>query len=214
MAEKKAKKSMLMITMILILEAIIVIAFISPGWIEEQIDKEHEATQAWLGEEKAVEIKTGAFVFYKTYFLDTDFQKAMYQLFIPTQKQKERSVGMETTGDVFFDWLKERFDAIWFSIYQTTYRVLMIFSWLPFFIPIIIATVIDGLMTRECKKREYGYTSDVRYNMSFKSIYLMMVIFLIYIFTPIQITPMIVPMCLGVIAFSVWILSSHIQQQI
>lgn len=197
-----------------LLEMLLIALFVSASWVNAQIKEERSAIFSWLGKETTTNIIESTNNSYRYFFQATGLVEGSYEIFIPNKEQIQASAGMETLGKPVFVWFKERLDAFWITIYHSFQRLFTLLEWLPYMLPLLLPAVIDGAMQREIKKVTYGYASPVRYHTAFHLLLALIFLPFIYMFFPIAVTPIIIPIWALLLAIVLLVLSANIQKKI
>lgn len=196
-----------------VMQVVLIGVVVPSDFIERQIDQEHEMIRNWLGSDTSDSLWVSSNDRFKSAFRDTGMIEASYAL-LPTYRQREESKGLETLGNSMWPYVQSRIEVMWLTIYQAVQRIGVIALWAPYFLPILVPSLIHGYTVREIKKVSYGYASPVIYHAAGKTLIAAMFLPLFYVSLPIAIHPMVV-MAWGVsISLLILALSSNVQKQI
>lgn len=204
----------LLYLVIVVCEVLAISIFFEPERVVAEIEKEHILVLERLGEEQAIKLALGAKQTFTTIFVDTGIVETTYKMFIPTDEEVARSRGMQNLGKEFFPKVQTTLRSFWNGIYQSVYRLHLLFEWKIFFLALFIPACIDGFTQREIKKTSYGYASPVRYHASLHMLVLMVMMVPFYMFFPWSLTPMAVPIwgvCMSLVLLT---LTSNVQKKI
>ena len=133
---------------------------------------------------------------------------------LPSYTQRANSTGLETLGDSMWPYVQSRIEVMWLTIYQAVQRFGVIALWAPYFLPILIPSLIHGYTVREIKKVSYGYASPVIYHAAGKTLIAALFLPLFYITLPIAIHPMLVMIWGVCVSLLMLALSANVQKQI
>jgi hypothetical protein len=198
---------------LILLEATVISLFLSKTWLYEQITNEREQTIEWLGHTTSEKIIQRADSTYTWLFKDSGVMNFTYDLFLPDQRAVDSRAEFNRLSE-YVDFFGGRLDAFWTSVYQSVQRYSLFVEWLPYLLPFLIPCLIDGLMNREIKKTNYGYTNPVRYHAAMHALIALFFLPIIYMFFPIAINPIIIPFWIFVVGSVAMILTANIQKQL
>jgi len=190
---------------------VVVLIFVQDDFLEKAMEQEQQYVLDYLGEETSNKIKQETDAWYIENIKESGVELATYNYFIP---KKNSSTGLENMAPWLFTWMEGRLDTFWWAVYQVVYKLGLFFSWVPYLLPVGIASLIDGLVTREKKKHGDDYSSPLRYDYALYAMYILLFIPLLYITTPIAVHPLWVPLWGLCFCASNMILTSNIQQRI
>ncbi len=200
---------------VLLLEIMIVGVFTPSDWLETSIRKERVMVNNWLGPTTTQALIERTNTLYKAMFVETGLVRASYRYYIPTEDERKHSLGMQTLGQrYFFPYVKTRIDVMWSAIYQSIQRMILLWLWMPYMLPLFVPAFIDGWQRRAIKKVTYGYASPVRYQTAFMLIVLLLAAIPFYLALPVAVTPLIVPAWAMALSGAVMLLSSNLQKKI
>ena len=133
------QRSILLSLMIWLLEAVLVAALVSDDWLKTVQQTEDAMTVANLGKEKDAEIRNTAKRWFDRLFVKTGAKETVYRYFIPSEQERQRSLGFENVGrDSLFPFIAERIQVIWDGIFQAMRRLFLMLSWWPFLLSALI----------------------------------------------------------------------------
>jgi len=183
-------------------------------YVLEQMEEERQITSRVLGDTAEQAIYAQSYVLYESLFKKTGVMNASFSLIAPTESQRRRSAGLEGLGEAYFEHSVNRLTVFWNSVFQATYRGVLLFHWLPYMLPLFIPAIFDGLMSREIKKHNYGYASSVRYHMGVHVLITVFLIVPIYLLMPFAITPLVIPAIGFLQAIVLMVTAANLQKQI
>lgn len=207
-------RSILLWLFAVMLELLLICIFVNATWVSAQIEEERSFTLKRLGMDTTMQIVNASNDAYEYLFKKSGIAAGSYKLLIPSHEQRAASMGLESLGMGAFEWLKGRIDTFWISIYHSLQRLFTLLQWFPYLLPLLVPAIIDGLTQREIKKVSYGYASPVKYHTAFHLLVALIFVPLLYLFFPIAVTPLVVPVWAFVLAAVLLMLSANIQKQI
>ncbi|MDT0618569.1 MAG: DUF4400 domain-containing protein [Salinisphaeraceae bacterium] len=207
-------KTLTMWLLLVLCEVLVVAAFFSPDSVVENLRREQRMTRASFGDVTEQHVRQAADGWFTSAFHDTGIVRHSFQLFIPTQEAREKSTGLEDLGSEAFPWFRRRMETVWNGIYQSLYRFSVLLEVLPFMLPLIIPAIVDGFMTREVKKRTYGYASPIRYYASMHAVAALIVAIPAYLVFPLPVPPLFVPLWAVSVAIILAVMTSNIQKKV
>jgi hypothetical protein len=151
---------------------------------------------------------------FESAFVDTGLYDTSYELFIPSAEERRRSRGMEDMGKEIFQQVDKRLDVMWIAAYQVIVRFLMVLLWAPYFAIILVPSVIDGIMVREIKKVNYGFSSPMRHRYSIIAILMTLYVMLLTLFSPVQVVPVFYPIAILIIVIAMNIVVSNAHKRL
>jgi len=191
---------------------VIVVLLFSPQYIIDSINDERASYEKVLGSEnveKAVlmtdDVFTGlnpAIRFTEKYFIIEEDQMM--------SNLNENNPGVGNSASWFRIKLQEAHDTGWNVIYQTLQRLSFFVILLPLFLFIAIPAIVHGLSEREIKKQSLGYTSPLRYNLSFLGFLSLLFLAVVLLFLPINVTIEFLFLWIIVAAYLLKTVTSHL----
>ena len=181
-----------LLVILFVFEILIVSLLISRDHQMDIMQSERDKVVFYTGSENEKNIFESTLNAYDALFIESGIMESSINLFVPTDKQKNASTGLENLGDSMFPTAFERINAFWDSVFQLIYRVMLMLFWLPFVLPLLLSSMFDGFSIRNIKKHTYGYASPVRYHMSMHMIRISVVLIPIMLFAPFTISPVII----------------------
>lgn len=201
--------------LVFLLEICLTALIISPEWIRKELAQEQQYVVNALGARVEHDLREESAEAFRTVFVNTGIVRASYDLFIPTEQQRQNSRGLEELGGKTFVWVGERLNALWNQIYQMFYRMSVLLAWAPAILPLAIPAVVDGLSMREIKKATYGgYASPVRYHAMTHAIMFLVLGVPIYIGFPMAVSPMLIPIWAILICVALMVFTANIQKRL
>ena len=188
MGKSLTRSKVLFWILIWVLQILLIGVIVPSNWLVEQVEGERHMTASWLGHETVVEMVENADNKFDVWFQQTRLVERSFAL-IPTQAQRDRSIGMEDMGAGIWEYVETRIEIMWVTVYQGLQRMAMISLWMPYLLPMLVPAVVQGICAREIKKVSYGYASPVVYHSAGHMMALLLVLPLFYITSPFGVHP-------------------------
>jgi hypothetical protein len=207
-------RAILICCVLVVTETALVILIVSHDWIESRISRERALMGAVIGGAAETELDLAAGRAFTRLFEDTGIRSALQRFALPTDEERANSVGLQDLGSPLFDWAATRLEVLWHGAYQALYRLIALGRALPCALLILVPSVVDGLMQRKVKQRNFGYASPVRFNTAIHCCALALYSIPIYLFLPLAITPTVIPAWTLATSLAVLLLTSNLQKRI
>ena len=209
------QRSILLSLMVWLLEAVLVAALVSDDWLKTVQHTEDAMTVAYLGKEKDAEIRNTAKRWFDRLFVNTGAKEAMYRYFIPSEQERQHSLGFENVGrDSLFPFIAERIQVIWDGIYQAMRRFFLMLSWWPFLLSALMPFVLDGLARRKVKQSNFDYSSPLAHRYSFFALLGVLYLLLVGLTFPFPLPPQTMPIACLAIAVAMNVYLAHTQKRV
>ena len=208
-------------TLILVIffEIAVVLFLVSADYARDGTLKEGAWISVALGDETNLEIQRRADAMYENTVIRWELTEWFYRLFIPSESERENSLGLETLGDMesgtsIFSVAESRWSAFLDMTYWTMRRIALFTIWLPVWLPAFVIAGICGWLERAVKKTDFGYTSPVLFANSWKALICALLLLLVSFLCPMPMPPSIVPALLGFMAILVGLCLGNVQKRI
>ena len=208
-------------TLILVIffEIAVVLFLVSADYARDGTLKEGAWISEALGDETNLEIQRRADAMYENTVIRWELTEWFYRLFIPSESERENSLGLETLGDMesgtsIFSVAESRWSAFLDMTYWTMRRIALFTIWLPVWLPAFVIAGICGWFERAVKKTDFGYTSPVLFANSWKGLICALLLLLVSFLCPMPMPPSIVPALLGFMAILVGLCLGNVQKRI
>ena len=211
-SDNSFKTKVLIFILLLFIELLIGSILLTRNYILDEINQEIKMTANFLGESAADAYQESANKTFKYLFVDTSLVEHSYKLWIPDKTVNQ--YGLEGMGQRGFDEAESKINNMWDIVFKGVLRCTLFFSWVPFFLPLFIPAIINGLMERQVKKLNYGYASPVRFTAAYSFILSSGVIIPVYLIFPIAINPIVIPIWLALCTLSFLVMFSNLQKMI
>lgn len=201
-------KFWILVTLVLIL-AVPAIVSVQDGL--DRISREVEMTRAVFGDEKTETIVDSAKGVYGTAFVKsgliadlnkTHFSQADYR------KAHALSGALKHFGTI----TNSYFGSMVINLYGMMIRLFIVWHWLAFVGPFLIACVVDGYMTRAKKLAEFAYQNPSAFSLAAHVLLWIIFFPVMYLVAPIPVTPLFVPIWALVMALPVAVMLSNSQR--
>jgi hypothetical protein len=190
-----------------ILTFVVAIFFLSPIWVANEIDAEIKSSEKWVGYKSSEILKNNSIELYREIIIESGVQKTIKATTSSIEKSNSDLINKMNSV------LKDIGDVTLLIIYQSIYRSQVILFWIPLFIPVLIALIVDGLALRKVKQHTFGWASaNVFHLMKLSLVGIIPFILTLYVSFPIEI-PVILPLIvLIVMGYSINKLLSNLQK--
>ena len=194
------------------LQGTFVVLLVNAQWLESQSLREQAKAEAFLGTALHERVRERATATYRDLLIDTRVMPLSYERLLPASGIEQK--GMEGLAPWFFSWLEDRLDALWWVVFHAIYRVQTLWEWLPFIGSVLAVSTIDGMSTRRVKRVNNVYASADRYVLGRRFLFVLMIAPLLYLFIPLSISPIAIPLWGGALAVALAMCVANLQQQI
>lgn len=198
--------------LLIVIEVVGLTLMVNQPWVKGQIVKERQLMVGTLGLTSARQVVQEANATYQAGFVRTGMEAESYRMFAP---QPSQTRGPTWNGlDRYTGKFIKRLDTFWLAVYQATVRVTLLAQWLPYLLPLLLPALVEGFCRREVKKTNYGYTSPNRFHAASHGLIALVFLPILYLFLPIAITPLVVPVWGIALAALLIVLGANLQKQL
>lgn len=191
----------------------VAIAFFLPvDLITDHAKEEIATTREFIGESSYSYLNNKTYITYKKAFVDTGIQEKSFQIFIPTEDQKDKSGALRNLGAPLFKWIDEKLKMYWNLVYFGMLRFNYLLFFFPIFAPFIIAAAFDGFYTRRIKLITFQLTSATRYGYAIHAIIFLTFVPLFFFLYPFSINPFFVPIWFLTLGLAIRLLASNLHK--
>lgn len=181
--------------------------------LSEAITKEKQLCVDHLGNDACFEIKKTADAWYRVIALDSGAREATYNFFIGN---------FEATKDIIHDFddrgmsvfSTRFFQNMWGTVYIATWRVSSALSWLPWFMILAVAVVVDGAVVRKIEQWKFSHRSALMQYLGMFAIFVVFELFLLVVIMPWAMSPLWPPFAYGVVLFALWVFISNMMKRV
>lgn len=213
-----SKKGWSFFTWVLIasLEILVIMLFVSADYMRTNTEVETQRVQASLGTEAVVEIQKRADGLYQRAVIEPDLEGWLRRLYIPTEEERARSVGLQNLGDDqgVWEWAEGRIQAFLDMLYWIFKRLSLFSLWVPVWIPAFFIAIRLGWLERAIKKTNFAYTSPFLLGMAKRSMGLCFFILITIFVIPMALYPEVVPVLFGTVVLLLGFGVGNIQKRI
>lgn len=208
-------RSLLLSLVIWLVEILFVTALVSDEWLRSVQRSEDAMIVSYLGATKDREIRRETQDWFDRLFVRTGIQDSVWHYFIPTETERQGSMGFEDVGrDNLFPFMAERLRVLWDSVYQMLRRFLLIIAWWPYLLAAVLPFSIDGMVQRRIKQSNFAYSSPLVHRYSLYAILGMIYILLLSLTLPFPIPPQVIPLALTVCAVAMNVHLANTQKRV
>ncbi len=198
-----------------LVEVIFVAALVSDDWLKTVQRTEDRMIAEYLGARKDAEIRETSTDWFDRLFVRTGARENVYRYFIPSEPERQRSVGFQDVGrDDLFPFIAARLQVLWDSVYQTMRRFFLLLSWWPFLLAAVVPFAVDGLAQRKIKQSNFDYSSPLAHRYSLFAILGTLYVLLLGLTFPFPVPPQALPMACVAIAAALNVYLAHTQKRI
>lgn len=184
---------------------VIYVVVIEESWLQSTMRQEQQVNYQLLGGDRARNAEASATTAFNTLFVRTKMVEKSFTLFVPSKEQQVNSKGIETAGSTYFIWVEKRIRAAWTLVYQVLLRIFTAALWWPFMVIIGVAFLIDALVARKVKLMSFAITSPHIQGLAMRSIPIVIIGYLLLLFSPILVHPGWVPILSFTTGLAVWL---------
>ncbi len=209
------ERSLLLSLMIWLLEVILVASFVSDRWTREIQITEDRMLVAYFGVEKEAEIRQTAQQYFGKLFIRTGIRDSVYRYFIPTERERQMSMGFEDVGRYdLFPFIQSRLDVLWDTVYQMLKRIVIACVWFPFLAVAVFSFAIDGLIRRKVSQTNFDYPSPMAHRYSLYVVVGAFYLLLMGLTLPFAVPPQSLPIGILIIAWAINVLLANTQKRV
>lgn len=213
-----SKKGWSFFTWVLIasLEILVIMLFVSADYMRDNTKVETQRIQTSLGTEAVLEIQHRADFLYQKAVMEPDLEGWIRRLYIPTEEEKARSLGLENLGDEqgVWEWAEERIEAFLDMLYWVFKRIALFSIWVPVWIPAFFLSARLGWIERAIKKTNFAYTSPFLLGIAKRSMGFCFFVLITTFVIPIALYPEVVPALFGAVVILLGFGVGNIQKRI
>lgn len=186
---------------VFLLEFLLICLLIPETFVKAQMREEVMDIADKLGIETAEHVRTTTTDIFDTMFVKTGIYTTVHRMVIPTEAERQRSVGMEDLGKGIFPIVEDRLQAMWYSVTQVILRVVHLMVWLPFLLLIIIPAILDGVYQRKIRISTFRHVSALRHRLGFQGVVVIIFALFILAMMPFAIPTLLYPAVGVAVAF-------------
>lgn len=205
-------RALLVWGVLLLLEGIVVVLLVPPTLVTNAANVEEALIARSLGADAAENISSRARDTFDSWFVETGVLAESFQMFVPSEKAKRASTGIETLAQGLFDLVRRRLESFWNLVFVGIQRAYGFVVWLPMLLPFIVAAAFDGATVRRVKLLTFGMTSAPRYGAAMHGLVVLLFAPLYYAAWPFPVTPLLVPVWFIALAMVIKTLVANLQR--
>lgn len=195
------------------LQLIAILFLIPSDHVTEYGQGERTRVASVLGAESEQRITQRADMWFDMLFVRTNIYPWIHE-FLFDRYTTDTEVGGSFDDRGTSDWIEERFESVWLSVYMSMYRVGTILFWVPFIALILIPAMIDGWSEREKRKWRFIFSSP-GVHASSKTIYWLLGMGLLaLIMFPIRVDVMVYPIIMLIATMVGWSMIINLSKRI
>ncbi|MBR7889834.1 DUF4400 domain-containing protein [Marinomonas sp. A79] len=203
-----------LIVSILVIELGAVLLLVPGSFTKDAIQKESAYVESSLGPETSEWINNKADSWHKLIMIDSGIERGIYRTFIPTEKARKESRGMEEMGQFWFDWIKGRINTLSEVVYQFLARIALLVVWSPYMLILLVPAVYDGLMTWRIKRTNFDYASPIIHRYGVRSIGYLFLAFCVVSFSPFAVSPLVIPVVMMITCILIGFAIGNFQKRV
>lgn len=200
--------------LLLFFEIVVVLVFVPGSFIQDQTVIEGRWTKDFLGKAASDEIRQMADLQYETIAGKTHLEQHIRSLFIPSQEQIDKSVGLEDLGHQLWPWFSKCVDNLMDILYLAMRRLAVAWLWIPLIVPGLLLAAFNGWKVRAIKKQEFGYTSPVLHHFGLKAMKVLYALLVLELVFPMAVPPQLIPTLLLSSCLFLGLSVSNVQKRI
>lgn len=213
-APRKPMSPLYLFFVVVLSEFAIVALIVQPEYMAKVLEAEKGVYMRHLGEAAAKEIRAGADAWFIKSAINTGARQVTYE-FVAGRHDRVGTTGLNQMDDRGFGrWAVRLLQTVWGAYYLVLYRAVAITSWVPYFIPLLFAAVVDASTRRAIAKWQFSYRSPL---IHFSSLNVLTAVFLgtlAILACPITITPLWVPAAMVLVVFAAWTLVANMTKRV
>ena len=207
-------KQLLFWGIIVMVQFVLVVAMISPAYLQKTQKEELKTLVKWFGKEKTKNMYSVSKENFEGAFLETGAVQGSYKLLLPNKKPTgNRGVDRMSKNKVW-GYIENRLDAFWSLVRSVFLRFELLMISLLHCIPFLIPAFVDGLMKREITKCNVNNASTIMYTTAKQVFNFCLLGPFILFFLPLSLSPTYVGMWALLLAASSWLMASNVQLRV
>lgn len=182
---------------------------ISEPYVRGVLQKEREMNYQFLGANVAKALENRAEYWYQQMFVKTHMVQATMSTTGPADVNLGSSDPIakktESAARTALTWWDNRIKVIWSAAFNTMLRLSMLSLWLPLALLGLVPVIVDSIVVRKIKSTSFAMTSPHLHLLGVQSIFWMLFTYVILMFLPITLHPMMAPTLIGVSCACLWL---------
>jgi len=190
------------------IEVLIVLAFVPSSAVARYNAAERAAVSADLGSATEAKVLDNANFWFDLTLVRPGFYAAFNKyLFDADDKEFIR----DSPGPQY---VEDRVATFWRVLFAVYYRIAAICIWLPYLLPLILATLVDALQSRRVRQWRFSYVSPMTRAWSARTRFGLTCLLILAVLLPVHVPAMFYPILLGGLVFTTWVSVTHLQKRI
>lgn len=198
--------------LVVLLEIVLVTVALSSETIKRAADVEKGMVVDTFGTQMAEKILAITDSRFKNTFYDSGWIKGSYSAFVPSPDELSASKSLGDMGRPMFKVVAEKLRTFWTAVYYGTQRLTIMFMWVPYLIPFVIAVIVDGLATRKRRQFNFEYANPVVFGAMSHAVLALMTFPFLYFLAPFPVSPLVSPIWIGLFCIALFSMISHTQR--
>ena len=190
---EKLSQSFWMVLTIILLELLVGLLLFSSDSVREKTATEGQWIRECYGNDTALMIRDRADHWYEKVVLEPQLEQVLRDYFIPSEKQRQASRGLENLGSGMWPWIDERIIAFTDLLYWLFRRVHLFLMWVPACLPAFVIAVISGWYDRKIKQTNFQYASPALHLYAWRAVGTLIGMTILSFLVPVAVWPEIYP---------------------
>jgi len=209
------QRNILFSLLIWLMEIVLVAGFVSDQWAMEIQSVEDKMLFDYFGPKKDAEIRKKSQDWFDHLFVKTGIRSSVYHYFIPTERERQMSVGFEDVGrHDLFPFIESRLNVLWDTFYQMIKRFIMACVWLPFLAVALVPFIVDGVIRRKISQTNFDYPSPMAHRYSLYAILGAFYLVFMGLTLPFPVPPQSIPVGVFIVAYAVNVMLANTQKRV
>lgn len=214
MANQQNKRTWAAMLILILSWTFLLLIGLSSTLLDETLETEARQVEHDLGEDSARYVYSHARQWYQFLMVDSGAYRTLHRTMIPDDREKQRSRGMTTMGERWFDWVEGRLDAVVRLIYLFLARLWVLVLWLSFVPILLLPAIYDGWQVRCIKRTNFDYASPVVHKYAVTAVKLLLAGLGIVMTLPFALSPITFPIILIVVGLFSGLSVANIQKRL
>lgn len=113
-----------------------------------------------------------------------------------------------------YNYVRDRIRTFWNMLYAVYYRLALIFIWVPYLLPLFLATLIDAYQQRRVRQVRFSYVSPLTRSLASRMRTSIISLLVLVLVLPVHVPAMTYPFVLGLLLLTMWLTVTHLQKHI
>jgi hypothetical protein len=196
------------------MQIVLVMMFISPDHIKEEVATEYKKTEWWLGVQNTAELYKKSTFDYKHSFVETGIEDFVFDTFVLHKQETDDKAMARAQKEPLWKVIEDRLTALFFIIQTMFFRARLFLMTFFLTLPYLIPVMIDGLMAREILKLSEDNASVTMYSISKYTLAFLVFLPFLMMFWPWAISPMWLLIWAIIFSMNVWQVAKNFQHRL